>query len=183
MAISLEAHPTLPQGFVKINGTTAATVTASGITGASLTDASVAPTKLISGPVFRAFASTGTALTANALTKVNFQSVSFDPNNCYNTSLSRFTPNIAGYYVINGKVRTDFAGQTVFSLNLFKSGTYVAEGNFIGVAASQHGSAVNDVIYFNGTTDFVELHAFSGASGTSGSGASSVYFSGAFLRS
>lgn len=32
MAISLEAHPTLPQGFLKVNGTTAATVTTSGIT-------------------------------------------------------------------------------------------------------------------------------------------------------
>jgi microcystin-dependent protein len=31
MAISLEADPTLAQGYIKINGTTAATVTASGI--------------------------------------------------------------------------------------------------------------------------------------------------------
>jgi len=32
MAISLTADPTLPQGYIKVNGTTAATVTASGIT-------------------------------------------------------------------------------------------------------------------------------------------------------
>ncbi len=49
MAISLEADATLPQGYLKVNGTTAATVTSTGITGASLTNGSVTAAKLSGG--------------------------------------------------------------------------------------------------------------------------------------
>jgi hypothetical protein len=54
MAISLEADSTLPQGYIKVNGTTAATVTTGGISGlsnnavtsASISSAAVTPAKL-----------------------------------------------------------------------------------------------------------------------------------------
>jgi hypothetical protein len=46
MPISIEADPTLAQGYIKVNGTTAATVTSTGLTTASLQDAAVTPAKL-----------------------------------------------------------------------------------------------------------------------------------------
>jgi len=46
MPISIEADPTLAQGYIKVNGTTAATVTSTGLTTASLQNAAVTPAKL-----------------------------------------------------------------------------------------------------------------------------------------
>lgn len=46
MPISIEADPTLAQGYLKVNGTTAATVTSTGLTTASLQNAAVTPAKL-----------------------------------------------------------------------------------------------------------------------------------------
>lgn len=44
MPISIEADPTLPQGYIKVNGTTAATVTTGGISG--IANGAVTPAKL-----------------------------------------------------------------------------------------------------------------------------------------
>lgn len=46
MPISIEADPTLAQGYIKVNGTTAATVTSTGLTTASLQNAAITPAKL-----------------------------------------------------------------------------------------------------------------------------------------
>ena len=46
MPISIEADPTLAQGYLKVNGTTAATVTSTGLTTASLQNAAVTTTKV-----------------------------------------------------------------------------------------------------------------------------------------
>lgn len=46
MPISIEADPTLAQGYIKVNGTTAATVTSTGLTTASLQNAAVTNSKL-----------------------------------------------------------------------------------------------------------------------------------------
>ena len=49
MPISIEADSTLPQGYLKIDGTTVATVTTTGLTTASLQDNSVTAAKLNGG--------------------------------------------------------------------------------------------------------------------------------------
>ena len=46
MPISIEADPTLAQGYIKVNGTTAATVTSTGLTTASLQDNAVTTLKV-----------------------------------------------------------------------------------------------------------------------------------------
>lgn len=46
MPISIEADPTLAQGYLKVNGVTAATVTSTGLTTASLQNAAVTAAKL-----------------------------------------------------------------------------------------------------------------------------------------
>jgi hypothetical protein len=56
MPISIEADPTLPQGYLKVNGTTAATVTSTGLTTASLQDAAVTAPKLAAKVTFPNYA-------------------------------------------------------------------------------------------------------------------------------
>jgi hypothetical protein len=59
MPISIEADPTLPQGYIKVNGTTAATVTSTGLTTASLQNAAVTGAKLADGMIIQSvYAST-----------------------------------------------------------------------------------------------------------------------------
>lgn len=63
MPISIEADPTLAQGYLKVNGVTAATVTSTGLTTASLQNAAVTPAKL-SQPYTLATAQASTSGTA-----------------------------------------------------------------------------------------------------------------------
>lgn len=51
MPISIEADSTLAQGYIKVNGTTAATVTSTGLTTASLQNSAVTGAKLADGMV------------------------------------------------------------------------------------------------------------------------------------
>lgn len=76
---------------------------------------------------------------------------------------SRFTPKTAGYYQVNGMLQ--FA-------NIIANKTYVAaiykNGSVVSSNYSQSGSAtyggqsvpVSDLIYLNGTTDYLELYSF-----------------------
>jgi microcystin-dependent protein len=50
MAISLEADPTLPQGYIKVNGTTAATLTANGIVSGGVPAGAILPFAMNSAP-------------------------------------------------------------------------------------------------------------------------------------
>lgn len=64
MPISIEADPTLAQGYLKVNGVTAATVTSTGLTTASLQNAAVTGAKLADGMVVQVVqASNGTMST------------------------------------------------------------------------------------------------------------------------
>lgn len=51
MPISIEADPTLAQGYIKVNGTTGATVTTTGLTSASLQDNAVITAKVNNGAI------------------------------------------------------------------------------------------------------------------------------------
>jgi microcystin-dependent protein len=50
MPISIEADPTLPQGYIKVNGTTAATLTASGIVSGGVPAGAILPFAMNSAP-------------------------------------------------------------------------------------------------------------------------------------
>jgi hypothetical protein len=69
MPISIEADPTLAQGYLKVNGVTAATVTSTGLTTASLQDAAVTPAKL-SQPY-----TVATAQNSTSGTSINFTGI------------------------------------------------------------------------------------------------------------
>ena len=69
MPISIEADPTLAQGYIKVNGTTAATVTSTGLTTASLQNGAVTPAKL-SQPL-----TLDTAKATNSGTSVEFTAI------------------------------------------------------------------------------------------------------------
>jgi len=136
-------------------------------------------------PAFRAYAGSATSLSGSGYTKVLFNSIAttgFDTNSNYNTSTSRFTPTVAGYYQITGSVRADIVANSVLSINIYKNGSAYAEGQFTGAASSQAHGLVTDLIFMNGSTDYVEIYAFTGTAGSTSTGSVFTYFSGCLVR-
>ena len=75
MPISIAADPTLAQGYIKVNGTTAATVTSTGLTTASLQDNAVTTSKVNNAAITAAKldgAQTGSAPIYGCRAWVNF---------------------------------------------------------------------------------------------------------------
>jgi hypothetical protein len=161
---------------------TTAKIADSNVTTAKIADANVTQVKLApnvagNGPAFRAYASSTTAIPNGALTKVNLATEDFDTGSYF--ASSRFTPLVAGYYMITGSV--DFISATTNVLAIvFKNGSQSSLGG-IGDRSSQ----VSDLVYLNGTTDYVELFAFqsSGASKNLASNVSGTYLCGYLARS
>jgi len=109
-------------------------------------------------PAFHAYNSGTQAISAGTLTKIIVDTEDFDTNNCYDTSNYRFTPNVAGYYQINGKLLIAGTTHTYGFVGIYKNGSRISEGSYIAVSASESGPNVSDLIYLNGTTDYVELY-------------------------
>lgn len=182
MAISIEADPSLAQGYIKINGTTAATVTTGGVSGianGAVTQAKLAANVAGNGPAFRAWASTTTTLPNNSVTTIALATENFDTNN--NFANSRFTPTVAGYYFITGTIA--FSGVMAYVQALIRknSTTYAAGGH---TSTPAFGNQVSDVVYLNGSSDYVELAGVQ-ASGSSQNIANSeayTFMSGYLVR-
>jgi hypothetical protein len=89
----------------------------------------------------------------------------YDPTSLYNTTNGRFTPKIAGWYQFTTAV-------DVFTVNTAEGGIQIqhsVDGSIslswtIGAAAVQ----TTGVAYFNGTTDFAFVQAFSSSATAAG---------------
>lgn len=80
-----------------------------------------------------------------------FQSVDFDQMGAYRTSDGTFEPDVAGYYEISANLCFDGAGGV--GITIWKSGVPVS--TTIPNGTGDCGGCVWDIIYFNGTTDYV----------------------------
>lgn len=158
------------------------TLTLPANTGTILTTAS---TFGATGPAFSAYLSTNQTITTGTDTKIQFNTELFDTANCYDNSTNyRFTPTVAGYYQFTVSTR-DATGATLGTMRskIFKNNTETATcivlNNVNGMTAS-----VTNLIYMNGTTDYVEGFVFQ----NSGSNMSIqgvqyyTYFSGTLVR-
>lgn len=91
----------------------------------------------------------------------------FDTTNAFNTSTGRFQPTVAGYYLISARASYSSSGLTA---------TYVAavigkNGSIYALASTPSNLAyphinVTDVVYLNGTTDYVQVGTLHNASGS-----------------
>jgi hypothetical protein len=110
------------------------------------------------GPAFSAF-KTGSTQSISALTatKVTFPTESFDTNSNYDTSTSRFTPTVAGYYQITVEVEANGFTSNFFLAQIRKNGNQWMNGsNFPTTSAAGPCSIVTALVYCNGSTDYIE---------------------------
>lgn len=127
----------------------------------------LSPNTVGNGPAFSAYKSANQTLSHNVLTKVTFDTEAYDTNNNFDaTTNSRFQPTVAGYYQVTSIV--DFNGtfnrSYILDTQVFKNGAavkYSVVSPILGNGAEY--SVVNNPppIYMNGTTDYLELYAYS----------------------
>jgi hypothetical protein len=163
------------------NSVVTAKIADSNVTTAKIADANVTQAKLGTnvvgnGPAFRAYASNATPVPNLTQTKVNLATENFDTASCF--SSSKFTPNVAGYYLIQGGVDFNNNVGAIALIYLNATGVTIGSG---GTRSSQ----VSDLIYMNGSTDYVELYAFQSSGTTQNTIAvsASTYFTGCLIRS
>ena len=156
------------------------------IGGAWITIGSSTP---VTGPAFSAYLTSNQSVTSNTATKVTIDAKEFDTATCFSTTNNRFTPTQAGYYQISGTVY--FAGtantMTESRIYLYKNGTVFKNGTAYA-SSSSAGTLfiqnINTIMYFNGSTDYVELWCSNTSSSPSFAGGSTLtYFNGSFIRS
>lgn len=155
---------------LKSGGTTIATISSTGIT------------TQVGAPAFRAYRSGSQTISANTTTKVAFNAETFDTNSNFDSTTNyRFTPTVAGYYQVNAIVGfTTGAGQ----LSLYKNGSNYQTGLEVTYNASLGGHIpINDLVYLNGSTDYIEIFVYLTSGTTISSGETNTSFSASMVRS
>ena len=132
---------------------------------------------MVSGnmPAFSATMSSNQTVTTSTYTKVVFNTEEFDTNS--NFASSTFTPTVAGYYQV---IACIYPATAVTAINcaIFKNGSIFKV--FGGTTVS---SSVSSLIYFNGSTDYIECYAFLvGATPSILSTSSLSYFNACLVR-
>jgi hypothetical protein len=177
-------------GTVVLNGATSGstTIQPTDAVTATLTLPSVTSTLNLQGPSFSAYLSGNQTLTSGVSTKMAFDSKNFDTNNCYNTSTYRFTPNVAGYYLVTALAGfSGISGAVTGPLTnqIYKNGGTPTFQIGRSYASSDYpASNASALIYLNGSTDYIECYMVQSAtaSGTIQGGSQFSAFSAFFVR-
>jgi hypothetical protein len=129
-------------------------------------------TVMVSGnmPAFSAYLGSTQNISSTTWTKVQLNTEQFDTANCFDSTTNyRFTPNVAGYYQVSSGISFNSSGAnpTVVGIKIYKNGSNFIGDFTAGNSPSVMFTAMPCLIYFNGTTDYIELYGYAtGGSGT-----------------
>ena len=131
-------------------------------------------------PAFSAYRTATQSIASSTWTKIQYNLEEFDTANCYDSTTNyRFTPNVAGYYQISAGWNNN-NNSTWNYISIYKNGSSYK----MAIANGTNGVGVNIsvLIYFNGTTDYVEAYAVLDG-GVINSGSTNTTFTGVLVRS
>ncbi|MBR2691772.1 MAG: hypothetical protein IKE42_28285 [Aquamicrobium sp.] len=116
--------------------------------------------KAINSPYFRATRTTNQSITGTAATKVQLNTEVYDPDSLYDNATNyRFTPNVAGLYLVGLQVSSSDVGSgagTMFAI-VRKNGSNVSQQTDYQSAINQPmNPSVTTIVQMNGTTDYLE---------------------------
>lgn len=140
----------------------------------------------INGPAFSAYQNAITTINNSTSTKIALQLEEFDTASAFDSTTNyRFTPQVAGYYQVNGAVNFAPSGVGFRFINIYKNGSNIKSGqNLVGGAINYTQITVAAIVYLNGSTDYIELYGNQNSGGAlATSGTSDVYFQAALIRS
>ena len=130
-------------------------------------------------PLFSAYSNATQSLSGNANTKVLFAVEESDTANWYDTSTSRYTPQIAGWYMFTAWLYLS-AGANVQTM-IYKNGSQ-ASGKIVGYMISGASCGGSAIVYMNGSTDYAEIYGFVNTTVNCVAGSYITYFQGQLLR-
>jgi len=139
------------------------------------------------GPAFSAYPSADQTPSASTWTKVSpIDTEYFDTNN--NFASSRFTPTVAGYYMIIAQLGLDYGGSYnagVIGAAIYKNGSlYAWNRNTSGVTAYLFGIITcTTLVYLNGSTDYIEMYGYNANASPVFKAGGQTLFSGYLARS
>ena len=109
-------------------------------------------------PAFFAFMNANQTLSNNTKTKIQINTEILDSDGKFDTSNHRFTPTVAGYYIIGGYFRLDSTTDDPYAtIFIYKNGSEYykdVEGKF--EVLTKH---INQVVYLD-TDDYVEMYGY-----------------------
>lgn len=135
-----------------------------------------------SGPTFSAYPTgTNQTIPQTTFTKILFDTEAWDTAS--NFASSRFTPTTAGYYQINATVYFIGLNAANDAFQIWKNGATYFE--FKNVNTGNLSINISQVVYFNGSTDYLEVYMYKNGAGsaTVQSGQAYTNFNGAWIRS
>jgi hypothetical protein len=174
-------------GGVALSGDTSGNLT---IQSAGTNVATFTSTGMVSNvgaPAFSAYiGSSGQSFSSGVWTKMQINTKEFDTANCFDATTNyRFTPTVAGYYQVNGQVAPAGGSSSITRtiIAIYKNGTTFKTGTDVTNSAPYR-NVVSTLMYFNGTTDYIELYAYmTGTSLAVNNVASDDYFQAFLARS
>jgi len=135
-------------------------------------------------PAFFANSNATQSIGQGSWSKVTYGNKVYDTNS--NFASSRFTPTVAGYYQINATI--NFGGGT-YPVDqrsaIYKNGSVFAQGSAYITSIVGNGGiqTVSCLVLMNGSTDYLEVYAYTGSSGTTLYGdANNTLFNGCLIR-
>ena len=144
------------------NGTTAMTINSSGLV-------------LPKIPILQVSATdTDQSMSANTNTKVQWETVEIDSLNGWDSSNNRYTPTVAGYYLVGGVMRFNFPSDVEFVVTSVNKNTATANADSLRNQFN-HGSDIVDngsypiatgLMQMNGSSDYMEIYVSSDESAT-----------------
>lgn len=137
-------------------------------------------------PAFSAYGSALQSLANATYTKIAYNTEEFDTNSNYDTTLYRFTPTVAGYYHVNATC--SFGASATAGVrgivSIYKNGSTFKLTSANLNSVSQTNIMNSALIYFNGSTDYIETFCYqdSGGALNCGSANTTVTFSASLAR-
>lgn len=137
-------------------------------------------------PAFSAYQNSAQSFSSGTFTKATINTKIFDTASAYdNTTNYRFTPLVAGYYQVSGSLAFGGSATGWGVAAIYKNGSIYAQG-----VACPHNtntgafSTTTDLVYLNGSTDYIELWGVSaGATISTQGNQQGCYFSAVLVRS
>ena len=140
-------------------------------------------TVMVSGnmPAFSAYQSSAQTLSTNTWTKITCQTEEWDTASAYDSATNyRFTPQVAGYYTVNGMVAVG-ATTTGMWLALYKNGSIYKYATQIS-STSNGALSASWQVYLNGSTDYIEFYCRLTIGQVLSAASSDTYFQAAMVR-
>ena len=127
--------------------------------------AAITTSKLSGGtntPAFLAYLSADQSISNGVQVKAQFNTEVFDVGGCYDNATNyRFTPNVAGKYMVFSNILILLNDYGVYNASIepfFNGSQYTFGNNVFGSGANLSICMyVSHIISFNGTTDYVEI--------------------------